>query len=358
MKSLVARISLVLMIFLIAGCKNPFVNPFGGLFGGGDSSRPSAEPSRVVEPTGKFAMAIGGVALGRDELVIYDKNGEPRHFSSDLLSCESEKDIIEIEERPGFESASDGSGVRIIAKSPGVTAVRCTFGDIEMEEVYEVTVPPQSLIQILVAEAGGQIADEAELDDDYDDAVVKLSSRSPTAELLASVIKNRILIINSENNPSLFAVKESDYDSDAPTSYYDSVILADGQFSPTDPEDVMHNVFKNAANRDNLSADWQIAYDQAVLTAAAIFNGDIQDDTGESFGFFSPDEDTWNDIWNAFRLGQEIPDSSPFTDYTFEELAPIQLLLHPDVKEYSDGRPAFIFARQRGENDFAIEDTP
>lgn len=355
----------ILLLSLSQGCTNPFsLQELFGLGGDDDSDtndvRPSAQPSRVIEPTQKFAVAIGGVASGRDELVLHDEYGNIRHFVGDPLSCTpSDEEVLRLEPRPDFETASAGSGVRIVALKPGVVSITCVVGDIELDDIYEVTVPPQSLVQILVAEAGEQLADEAELDDDYQDPVVMLTSESPTASALASVIRNRIELINSDDDPGLFDVEEDEYDGDPPASYYDAVISADDQFSPSALTDPSHGIYADAADRDKMYGDWTIAYDQAVIAAAGVFNGDIADTTGVSFAFRSPTGEEW-DLLTAEWSGSNdsIPEDSGFTDGSFPNLSPIQILIHPDVWTYDDGRPAFVFARTRGGGDSAITNTP
>lgn len=360
---------ILIPLFIIAlvstqGCNNPL--SLDQLWGGGDDDdssneeRPSVQPSRVIEPTQKFSVATGGVAPGRDELVLYDEYGNIRHFVGDPLSCTaSDEGIVKLEPRPDYETVSEGSGVRIVAQKPGVTAITCVIGDIALDEIYEVTIPPQPLIQILIAEAGLQLADEADLDENYDDPVVKQTSASPTANAIASVIRNRIELINSDDDPSLFEADEAEYDGDPPVSYYDAVISADDQFSPSALTDPTHGIFVDAERRDNMYGDWTIAYDQAVIAAAGVFNGDIDDTTGVSFAFRSPTEDEWGLLsaeWNG--ANNTIPEGSGFTDESFPKLSPIQILIHPDVWTYDDGRPAFVFARTRGGSDTAITNTP
>jgi hypothetical protein len=351
------RFILLFLITLIVGCKNPFSDPLGifGIGGGG----PSEQPKRVLEATKKFSLAVGGVRPGRDELVIYNENGDISHFSSGSLSCASDdEDVADVEPRPSFDSISSGSGVKIVAKKPGVTAIRCTEDGVNLKDVYEVTIPPQSLIQILIAEAGGQISDEAEIDDDAGDGVVSLKSDSPTGDAVASVIRNRIAITNSEDDATLFGVDENSYKSDPPASYYDAVIFADGQFSPVNMDDPAHDTMDAAEKRDDVPDEQLVAYDQAVLTAAGVFNGDIDDPTGVSFAFRSPSEEEWVLLSDALDNNvDEIPQDSGFTDETFPSLAPIQILILPDVWAYDD-RPSFVFARSRDDIDPVITNNP
>lgn len=342
-------IILVLFAVLVSGCSKLFKNPFAS--DDSDEGRPSAVPDRVTLPTAKFSLAVGGVAPGRDELVLYDADGNVRDFSTRTLECTSEKPIVILKPRPGYASESAGSGVQIIPTEAGITAVTCKGGGTEMGYSYEVTIPPQYLIQILVAEAGQQLNEEAELDEN---GAVKLTSTSATGNAIASVIKNRIELINIKDEPALFEADAEDYDVDPPISYYDAVIMAPNQFLPTIRSDPGYKTFSNAQDRNFLDEEWLAAYDQAVLTAASIFNGDIADSAGSSFAFRSPSDDEWGAIVWGIGSASEIPAGAGFSDSTFPSLAPIQLLVDPAVWKYESGKPSFIFARSRTLLDPAI----
>ncbi len=356
------RLLFILSLIFVAGCWNPFQNPLDmlGIGGGGDDG-PDARPDRVVEPTEKFALAVGGVASGRDELVIYD-GGREMDFGDSTLECTAEEeDMLLIRPRPGFETEAAGSGVRMIAIEPGVTAVRCERDGEEMDAIYEVTVSPQLLIQILVAEASTQLDDEAELESIYDFSsdVVVLGSSSPTAEAIGSVVRNRVDKIENADNPSLFNADEELYDSDPPSSFYDAVIMADGQFSPTDSDDPTNDLFRDAQDRNFLDDEWLVVYDQAVFTAAGIYNMDIEDTTSGAFGFRSPTESEWENLEGSCSPAiYYIPDNSGYTENSFPAFSPIQVLIHPGVWHYNDGRPSFIFARERVEADPSVSCTP
>lgn len=351
-----AIIACLCAALLLSGCSKLFW-PFGG--GDDDSKSPSTFPDRVIDPTTKFSLAVGGVAPGRDELVITESNGDPRDFSGKTLECRADDDIVQIRLRPGFDSQTAGSGVQLVAVDAGVTAIRCAVDGVDLSEVYEVTIPPQHLIQILLAEGGGQIRDEAETEERSGTTSVKLESESPTADALGSVIRNRINLINSADTPGLFEADADAYGEDPPASFYDAVILADGQFAPTDEDDPSHDNFENAQDRNFLEGDWQIAYDQALLSAAGIFNGDAADNTGGSFAFRTPTASEWSVIqsaWTTFSF--VIPDGAGFSDADFPALAPIQVLIHPDLWKDTTQAPAFVFARQRTMNDYAVSNSP
>ncbi len=349
--------ALLIALTTCTGCWKDLLDPLG-LFHGGDD-RPSVLPDRVTDPTDKYSLAMGGVAPGRDELVIFGAGGEPRDFTGQALSCEADEEIVLLEARPGFASVADGSGVLMVPQAPGVTAVSCSVDGGEPDYIYEVTIPPQSLIQILVAEALTQLYDEARLDDEEEAEVVLLTSSSPTGDALGSVIRNRIAFINQQDKPSLFMADGDDYDADPQASYYDAVIMAEGQFSPTNADDPNYDLFWDAEYRDYLSQEEKVAYDQAVLTAAGIFNGDIADSTTGAFAFRSPTESEWTIISQAWSMGYvQIPDGAGWSDESFPAFDPIQILIHPDVWRYSDGRPSFVFARMRTDEDFAVVNQP
>ena len=342
------HLSLLLLLVFTAGCKfsamdaiDPF-NIFHDDDGGSDSS---ISPDRVVEPASKMALALGGVAPGRDELLFVDSEDKEITFAeNDEVDCSANPQIVSIAARPDFETLAAGSGVKLTATSEGVAEVHCTNSLNTFDETYEITVPPQSLIQILVAEAREQINDEAEIANGR----VKLDSQSPTANALASVIRNRINIILDMNDPSLFEVDAEDFASSAPASYYDAVIAAPVQFSPTAEDDPNHEVFTSAQDRNFIEEDNWAAYDQAVLTAAATFNGDLSDSSGGAFAYLSPNADEWTLIDEALATeAEEIPDGIRTSDDNFPSLAPVQVLILPEIWNDEDGRPSFIFTRER-----------
>lgn len=353
-------ILVILMLTFATSCKNPFTNPFD-IFeddDAGGGGRPDYAPTRVVEPHDKFFVAVGGVAGGHDELVIYDESNNVRNFQGQTLACAADDPIVLLKDRPGFASIEEGSGVQIVAIEPGVTAVRCTVDGQDLGIAYEVTVPPQKLIQILVAEAGSIIEDEATVNEVEGGSDVPQTSQSKTAEVLGMVIRNRIERINLADDPSMFSAVVQDYDSAPPSSYYDAVIDAPSQFAPTDEDDPTHEIFKLAQDRNFIEKSWYVAYDQAVITASSIFNGDITDTTSIAFGFYSPTDEQWTAVSNALGWGTEIPADAGITDEDFPSLAPIQFLIHPDVKKYDDGRPTFIIIRSRQSSDPAITRVP
>jgi hypothetical protein len=115
----------------------------------------------------------------------------------------------------------------------------------------------------------------------------------------------------------------------------------------------------DAEQRKLMSGDELIAYDQAVLTAAGIFNGDTEDTTTGAFAFRSPTPEEWNSIAQAWTIhSYDLPSGAGWSDASFPAFAPIQILIHPDVWTYDDGRPSFVFARMRTSTDAAVSNAP
>lgn len=335
LKKLASCIAILFFCGALSSCSLLW-NPFWG--GGGD------DDDRTIEPTLKFSLAIGGVAPGRDELVIYDESGQVMDLSSRQLNCLTDKNILHFEPRPDNDTYAEGSGMLIVPTEAGVATLTCLIDGVPLSDTYEVTISPQNLIQILLAEAGTQLKEEATVDD----KVVQLESVSPTGNAIASVIRNRINLIEANGQPSLFSVDESAFDSNPDVSYYDAVISAPGQFSPTDPTDPGYQIFTDSADRNFLEKDWRTTYDQAVLTAAGVYNDDTNDPAGGAFAFLSPTLEQWLVISEALASGTlDMPEASGVSDDNFPAFAPLQILVLNGTWTYEDGRPAFIFMRHR-----------
>lgn len=320
-------------------------NPFGG--GGGEK--------RTIEYTTKFSLAVGGVASGRDELVFFDENNRVRDLSDRKIDCTADEDIVHFGPRPGNDTIAKGSGVLIVPTEAGIATVTCFIDDAPVDDKYKIIVSPQNLIQILLAEAGAQLADEATTDD----KVVGLESESVTGNAIATVIRNRIDLIKSNGEPELFSVDAAEFDADPNISYYDAVITAPGQFSPTNPSDPSYEIFNLAEDREFLEDDWHVAYDQAVLTSAGIYDEDIADPTGGAFAFLSPTAEQWTIISEALSSGTlDMPEGAGVTDDNFPAFAPLQIVIVDGTWRYDDGRPAFIFIRHRSADKPAVTGQP
>lgn len=307
----------------------------------------------VVEPTAKYRLALGGVAPGRDELVIVDASGNPKDFGSSTLEFTADPSIVEFVPTDGKNSFAEGSGAKLIPKRSGVATVKVRLDGLEQKEVFQVSIPPQKLIQILIGEAKGQLITEATVTN----GAVVLTSRSITAEALAHVVKNRIAWIEAKDQPSLFNADAKLYSTNPPQSWYDAVIEAKGQFKPVETGDPSHDIYLAAEKRSHLSGQDLVAYDQALQAAADAFAGNVSDPTNAAFAFRSPNSDQWFKIKEALASGTKtLPDGIGVSDSTFPTLAPVQVLVHPRVLKYSDGRSTFIFTRSRDPNEVAVTD--
>lgn len=343
------KVKVIFLGLLLVGCggvKDYFTKPFTDLFssGGDDSSStvgPSVTNSPVVEPTARFALAMGGVAPGRDQLELSGILGSNLQFKA----TEGIVGFLPLAGKPTF---IEGPGAQIIPQQEGTTTFNYTVDDVQSVVVYSVTIPPQSLIQILIGEARGQIAKDVTLSS----GAVALTSHSTTAEALASVVRNRMKRIDAESNPGLFDVDPVKYNVGGDPAKYNAIIEATQngvyQFSPVDPSDPSHSVFTNSSARSFLDSTMFAAYDQSVLSAAGIFDGSLDDPTGGAFGFRTPtvDEALCLDL-AAMTPSPVLPTSCDDPDARFPALAPIQILIHPQVPRLSDNRPAFIFYRSR-----------
>ena len=346
-----SRILTGLTLLILSTSCTSWLWPFGG--GGGISDDP------IFEATATYALALGGVAEGRDELVIYDENGDARDFTENDLSFSYDAEIVEISIRPNYHSFMEGSGVLLTPKKVGSTVVTYSVDGVEATETYLVIVPPQSLIQVMIGEARGQIDDEVTIEDGH----VTLDSTSPTGEAIAAVVRNRVQLIEAGQPYSLFIVDEDDWLSNPDASYWDSVILAnsDGvyQFSPVDPTNESNEVFGLAANRADVDDDELAAYDQSVLTVAGIFYNTTTDPTDGAFAFRTPTEDEADCLNDALVSGTDaIPSECGPGDENFPAFAPVQILIHPDVATLKDDWPSFVFYRSKNDGDPAVTNTP
>lgn len=351
------KTGILLICLLLTACgsiADYFTKPYTSLFDDDDDSNaaPEVTTQSVIEPTAKFALAMGGVAPGRDELVI-----DPAPTAD--LQFTSTKDIIGFLPRPGKTSFTDGAGAQIVPQKEGTTTVHYTTGGTESTSVYAVTIPPQLLIQILIGEARGQIAGEVTLTN----GAVALTSRSITAEAIAWVVRNRVSLSDAKSNPGVFEADPVHYALGGDPGKYNAIIEAVHQtiyqFSPVDPNDASHDEFKNAEARSFLDKSLFAAYDQAVLSAAQVFDGTHPDPTGGAFGFRTPtvNEGLCLDL-AAKTPSPVLPSSCDDPDARFPAFAPVQILIHPQVPRLSDGRPAFIFYRARTISEAAVTPSP
>lgn len=288
--------------------------------------------------SGKLALALGGVADGTDELTV--------EAGDQILTFENnDPDLFRLDE------------TRVVPLQPGIGYATPLINGHRLNPI-QITIPPQKLIQIFLGEARGQIQREATVDAN---GRVRPASVSLTADALGAVIRNRIALINRQNRPGLFVVEAADYAENPPVSYYDAVIEAHRdavyQFSPVEPDDPSHADYLAAEERSTVSRHYLRAYDQAVLTAADIFNGDTEDPTEGAFAFYSPTPVEYAVLEDAAEQGdRELPVGCGASDRNYPALAPIQVLILKNVATFSatSTMPSFVFIRQRSSLEPAV----
>lgn len=295
--------------------------------------------------SGKLAVALGGSAPDHETISV----DEP------FTTLEFENNDPDL-----FDLEIQGNTARILPRESGIGYVTPVV-DGQARDPIEVTIPPQRLIQILIGEARGELDREASTEPAEDGERVTPGSVSVTGDAVAATIRNRIDTINEGGTPSLFLADPTDYGSDPPLSYYDAVIEASNgsvyQFSPVQPGDPSHAVYLDAEAREDVDEDLLIAYDQAALTASAIFNGDTKDPTGGAFAFYSPTPDQADLLREALESGAgELPPGCGTSDANFPALAPVQVLLLKDIApSFGDPDvPSFVFVRPRADFEPAV----
>lgn len=363
-KKITLAIFVALLLLTTASCAK-MLDPFG-IMGLGDDGDDSEEASTegataaAVAPTKTYAVALGGVAEGRDELVIYDATGAIADLGGKTVNFSTDNDDIEFQFRDGFTDFGAGSGAKIVPLKVGTTIVSYTVDGEESTDKYKVVVPPQSLVQILMGEARGQIESEAQIED----GLVALDSVSPTGNAIAAVVRNRVLLLEAGYPASLFVVNAPDWNSNPPESHWDAVIIAESygtyQFTPVDPAALSNGIFLDSVKRENLyNEEDLVAYDQAVLTAAQIFDNETTDPTGEAFAFRTPTDWETECLTTTMTLKLIIlPSECGPGDENYPAFAPIQVLIHPSVAYLSETRPSFVFIRNRNLIDPAVTNAP
>ncbi len=356
-KKITLAIFAVLLLLTTTSCAQ-MIDPFGlrNLFDDDDGSAESStegETAAAVAPAKTYAVAIGGVAEGRDELIIYDEAGAVADLGGKTVTFSTDNDNIQLEPQD--------DGAKIVPLKVGTTIVSYTVDGVASDDKYKVVVPPQSLVQILMGEARGQIESEAQLDEN---GIVAPDSASPTGNAVAAVVRNRVLLLEAGYPASLFVVSASDWNSNSPESHWDATIIAESygtyQFTPVDPAALSNEIFLDSAKRENLYNKEDVnAYDQAVMTAAQIFDNETADPTGGAFAFRTPTE------WEAACLTTTmtlkliiLPSECGPGDENYPAFAPIQVLIHPSVAYLSESRPSFVFIRNRDLIDPAVTNAP
>lgn len=319
----------------------------------GSSAQPAAT-QQEKSVTNTLALALGGTRSDTD-LVTANVDLKLLDFVSE------DTDLFSIMVPQGQTTFTDAKQAQIVPKQEGIGYVTAQVDGKEFTTT-EITIPPQRLIQILFAEAQGELNAEASLDAE---GQVKLTSVSVTGDALGSVIRNRIDLINEQENPGLFLANPDLYALNPSVSYYNEVIEANNgmiyQFSPLTPDDPTHDEYEGAAQRTNVKKSSLIAYDQAVLTAADIFNGSTKDPTDGAFGFYSPTPDQYTLLQDARDTeANELPAGCGTSDLNFPAFAPVQVLLLPGIAPSTvhEGIPSFVFVRMRPEQAPVVVDIP
>jgi len=327
----------ILIACALAGCP--------GLTGSDDEGVTKGEK----DVSGKLSVALGGSASDHDTIVV----NEP------LTTLEFENNDPDL-----FDLNVSGNTARVLPHESGIGYVT-PIVDGTARDPVEVTIPPQRLIQILIGEARGELDREATMETKTGGDTVAPGSVSVTGDAVATTIRNRINLINDGGSPSLFVADATDYESDPPLSYYDAVIEATNgsvyQFSPVKPGDPSHAVYLDAEAREDVDENLLVAYDQAVLTAAAVFNGDTEDPTGGAFAFYSPTPTQAALIQDGLESGaKDLPSGCGTSDANFPAFAPVQVLVLPEVAPSIAGAgvPAFVFVRARSNLEPAVTDEP
>lgn len=347
MPSMARLVILTFSMFLFAAC--PFFENPSSLFGDGNQNQVTHQERDV---TGTLSLAMGGVAEDADDLIV--------DGGFQVLDLRNEDpDLFSLDVRDGYANYADGQGGEVAPRNVGIGYVTPIVSGRTVSP-YEITIPPQKLIQILIGEARGELNREATLDG----GDVKPSSVSVTGDAIGAVIRNRIHLITETNNPSLFVADATSFERDPPLSYYEAVIEANNgtvyQFSPVAPADPGHSYFEAAEFRSalrGLDSESLVAYDQAVLTAAGIFNDRTEDLTGGAFGFYSPTTQEFESLKEALdNQVRELPVDGGISDARFPALAPLQILILEGIApSFSDSDvPSFVFVRTRTSVDAAV----
>ncbi|MDO8643771.1 MAG: hypothetical protein Q7S00_02245 [bacterium] len=325
----------------------------------GEDTETAASGARSKNDSNTLALALGGVGAGMDEINIAGNlNGEAVGFEA------ADPSLFGFDFITGTSSFTEGAGGRVIPKKVGIGTVWPTIAG-QFGTIYTITTSPQSLIQILIGEARGQLTREAAM---LDEETINLNSVSPTGDAVGAVIRNRIDLIEDQGSPGLFAANRTLFYSDQPESSYDAVIEGNAngvyQFSPVDPTDPTHEKYLAAAVRDTLvdfEEDLLTPYDQAVLTAADVFNRSLTDPTKGAFGFYSPSASQYDKIQQAFlNQATVLPSGVGTSDAQYPAFKPIQILILPAVATTSSDSdvPSFVFVRGRNSGDPAVTNVP
>jgi hypothetical protein len=92
-----------------------------------------------------------------------------------------------------------------------------------------------------------------------------------------------------------------------------------------------------------------------VLSAAHLFSNNTPDPTGGAFAFYSPTSEEWTKIQQGFDNNMvSLPVGTGVSDDDFPHYDYIQILILSKVWKYPDGRPSFVFIRERNTGDYVV----
>lgn len=308
---------------------------------------PSAAPLQF-DFDEKMTLALGGTLPGWDEVVI-------SHISStDQVLLEMiPQEVISAR---AVDASNDSLTFKIHPELAGIAQIRYRVNGVLQDKTIKVIIPPQEMIQVLMGEARSIIPQEITRDSAGN---VDRESNSPTAQALLSVVRNRIKLIEEYDEPSLFVVDAEAFENADLAERYRLVIQAqtDGiyQFSPVNPEDPSFDAYMAAALRHNLGDSRLSVYDQALLTAAEIFDESLADNTSGSFGFYSPTESEYENLLTGLN-STDLPEDSGRSDDNFPTLAPIQILILNEIspQTFDEDLPSFVFVKSRNSAENAV----
>ncbi len=332
-----------IILILLSAC--------GGMTGTDSSSNndpiPAASPLQFDFDT-KMKLALGGTLTGWDELLI------------DGLEASDSVDLVFEPEGVATGNIIDASAssitFRINPETAGITQLKYKLNGVLQNKVIKIVIPPQEMIQVLMGEARSIIPQEITLDSE---GRVERSSTSFTAQALLNVVRNRIKLMEERNEASLFVVDSDEFVSANLAERYRLVIQANRngiyQFSPVDPDDPSFSAYSAAAQRSGLSASRMLVYDQALLTAADVFDESLEDNTSESFGFYSPTKSEYENLLTGLN-STELPEDVGRSDNTFPTLAPIQILILENIspQTFDEELPSFVFVKSRTSAEAAV----
>ncbi len=329
-----------LLILALSAC--------GGLSSSNDPDAiPSASPLQF-DFDEKMKLALGGTLPGWDEVVI-------NHIGpTDAVLLEMiPREVISADV---VDATNESLTFKIHPQLAGIAQIRYRVNGVLQDKTIKVIIPPQEMIQVLMGEARSIIPQETTLDSE---GRVDRTSTSFTAQALLSVARNRIKLIEDNDDPSLFVVDTQAFTNADLAERYRLVIQANAngiyQFSPADPEDPSFDAYTQAAQRPGLEGTRLNVYDQALLSAADIFDESLADNTQESFGFYSPTQSEYENLLSGLN-STELPEDVGRSDDIFPALAPIQILILNEIspQTFDANLPSFVFVKSRSPSENAV----